>query len=121
MNLKCYKFQRSLTFLAEKQLIASFTDKMATFDPRLLKLNISHKNSCLLDYFQCDQYHSDIRDNLLKEFVVTTPLNAKTIKIATQISSTENPVAVHADNSVRPEPQMSSDSGGKYPEIFLVL
>ena len=71
-------------------------DGMTFFDLRLIDLKLNHKNTYMIDCFQCEKYFLDIREELLKELVVRTPLNEKTIEISKKISSTHNSVAIHA-------------------------
>lgn len=71
-------------------------DGMTSFDKRLLDLSLYHTNTYMVDCFQCEKYFSDIRDELLNEFRVSTPLSKKTTEIASLILNTNNSVAIHA-------------------------
>jgi hypothetical protein len=71
-------------------------NKMASFDPRLLNLTLSHDDCYILDLFNCENYFIDIRSRLRKEITVKPPFNDKTNEIAEKIRSTNSAVAIHA-------------------------
>ena len=83
-------------------------DGMLSFDPRLLDLRLRHENTYTLDCFQCEQYFTDIRDQLLSLYKVRPPFNGQTEAIASKIKSMRNPVAVHA-RQLRTLPYVKED------------
>jgi hypothetical protein len=62
------------------------------YDPQVFRN--AKKYTYLNGYWQTDKYFSDIRDVLLKDLIVTRPLEGKNLELATLIS-TVNAVSVH--------------------------
>lgn len=94
-SFKKYQRKPGKLWFPYNRLIADenryFQEKQFHFDPRVLKL----AGDVYLDgYWQTEKYFREIKDTLLKEIVVKTPLTGRDLEIANEIEDT-NAVMVH--------------------------
>ena len=79
-------------FLSKLGLRKSIKEKSLLFNPKFLKIP---KNEYVKGYFQTEKYFSDIREVLLKQFVVKKELSNSTLKYLKEITIENNSCSIH--------------------------
>ncbi|MCY0969551.1 alpha-1,2-fucosyltransferase [Chryseobacterium wangxinyae] len=84
--------EKAKAFLYQKKIYNTYVEKDLRYDEALFEF--SHKNIFLKGYFQSEKYFITFRDQLRKDFEITSPLKKETIDFL-QIIKTENSVSLH--------------------------